>query len=279
MIRYLKLVHMELSRFGKFLAGLLVLVVLLQFGSVVYSSISYKNSQELQRETMGLSQQEFLNREGFWPASLQDMMTAGVLFNGSILLVAGFLFLYIFFIWYRDWLGKNTFIYRMLMLPTDRVHVYLAKLTTIVLLVLAFLALQLLLLPLEKLVFEMLIPEELRISTSIFEVIRGVYLFNYILPLQALDFLIYYGAGLTVVILIFTGIVIERSYRLKGLIGGLIFVAIAAALILSPMVIAFMRWFEFYIWEVVWLEIGVIIIVTLISLAISFRLIRYKVTV
>ena len=35
--------------------------------------------------------------------------------------------IYVFFIWYRDWLGKYTFAYRLLMLPTTRINIYFAK--------------------------------------------------------------------------------------------------------------------------------------------------------
>ena len=37
------------------------------------------------------------------------------------------LIIYVFFIWYRDWLGKNTFIYRLLMLPTARIQCLFGK--------------------------------------------------------------------------------------------------------------------------------------------------------
>ena len=40
-------------------------------------------------------------------------------FLGPIALCIAALIIYVFFIWYRDWLGKNTFAYRLLMLPTD----------------------------------------------------------------------------------------------------------------------------------------------------------------
>ena len=70
-------------------------------------------------------------------------------FLGPIAVCGVTLIIYVFFIWYRDWFGKNTFSYRLLMLPTARINVYLAKATTILLYVLGLVALQLLLLPIE----------------------------------------------------------------------------------------------------------------------------------
>ena len=80
------------------------------------------------------------------------------------------LIIYVFFIWYRDWLGKNTFIYRLLMLPTARINVYLAKATTILLFVLGLVALQLLLLPIEGQVLQWMVPTEFRTDMSINEI-------------------------------------------------------------------------------------------------------------
>src|SRR5699024_2551778 len=55
--------------------------------------------------------------------------------------VAALLF-YMFFIWYRDWFARNAFIYRLLTLPTSRMNVYFAKLTTIILTVIGLVAYQ-----------------------------------------------------------------------------------------------------------------------------------------
>ena len=76
-------------------------------------------------------------------------ISKSVWFMGPIIVCGVTLIIYVFFIWYRDWLGKNTFSYRLLMLPTARINVYLAKATTILLYVLGLVALQLLLLPIE----------------------------------------------------------------------------------------------------------------------------------
>ena len=63
-------------------------------------------------------------------------ITQSTWFIGPIALCIAMLIIYVFFIWYRDWLGKNTFIYRLLMLPTNRLNIYLAKATTILLFIL-----------------------------------------------------------------------------------------------------------------------------------------------
>jgi len=78
------------------------------------------------------------------------------------------LMIYVFFIWYRDWFGKNTFIYRLFMLPTERIAIYFAKLTTIMLLVLGLIALQILLILMEKQIVNKIIPIDLQSNFSIY---------------------------------------------------------------------------------------------------------------
>ena len=70
--------------------------------------------------------------------------------------------IYVFFIWYRDWFGKSSFIYRLLMLPTKRIHIYFAKLTAIMFLVLGLIALQILLMPIEMQIVNSIVPADFR---------------------------------------------------------------------------------------------------------------------
>ena len=93
-----------------------------------------------------------------------------------IALCIAVLIIYVFFIWYRDWLGKNTFIYRLLMLPTNRLNIYLAKATTILLFILGLLAMQLLLFPIEGQILQWMVPDEFRTDMTIFEITKRDYL-------------------------------------------------------------------------------------------------------
>ena len=70
-------------------------------------------------------------------------------FGIPIIFCIAMLMIYVFFIWYRDWFGKNTFIYRLLMLPTERITIYFSKLTAILFFVLGLVALQIVLMLIE----------------------------------------------------------------------------------------------------------------------------------
>src|SRR5699024_11106150 len=90
----------------------------------------------------GMSQASFI--EQFGQFSFYDFGMS-LWFVGPIALSIVVLLIYVFFIWYRDWFAKNTFIYRLLTLPTARLNVYLSNAPTIFLMVLELVALQLIL--------------------------------------------------------------------------------------------------------------------------------------
>ena len=167
MKRYLKLVNFEFNRFLKLYLVLLGITILSQIIGVIVESRSYLNraNEIIYKDLM--PKNEFLEQYG--TMSFLNI-SQSPWFMGPILLCGVALMIYVFFIWYRDWLGKNTFSYRLLMLPTARIHVYLAKATTILLYVLGLVALQLLLLPVESQVLQWMVPSEFRTDLSINEI-------------------------------------------------------------------------------------------------------------
>ena len=143
------------------------------------------------------------------------------------------LMIYVFFIWYRDWFGKNTFSYRLLMLPTARINIYLAKATTILLYVLGLVALQLLLLPVEGQVLQWMVPSEFRTDLSINEITNFQDL-RIFFPNTFIEFILYYGGGMAAVFIVFTAILFERSFRIKGIIYGVLYCAASLLSFFAP---------------------------------------------
>ena len=211
MNRFLKLVHFEWSRFFKIYLVLIGITTLFQIIAVITESKIYLNRANdlIYKELMPKA--EFIEEYGTF--SFFEV-TNSTWFLGPIALSIAALLIYVFFIWYRDWLGKNTFAYRLLMLPTTRMNVYLAKATTILLFVLGLVALQLLLLPVEGQVIKWLVPNEFRSDLSVYEITKLNYL-NLFFPRTFLEFVIYYGAGMIAVLTVFNAILFERSFPFK----------------------------------------------------------------
>ncbi|WP_047980961.1 hypothetical protein [Ornithinibacillus contaminans] len=233
MNRYLKLVNFELSRFFKIYLVLIGLTLVLQLIGVVIGANGYMGELE---EVMkgGTTQAEFLMERGAF--SFADI-TRGFWFFAPIALSAASIFIYIFFIWYRDWFGKNTFAYRLFMLPTARINVFLAKATSIFLMVLGLIALQLVFLSIERSLMNVLVPSEVRLDLTIAQMINSFDNFQVLYPDSFIQFMINYGIGFMAVLVVFTAILMERSFRWKGILLGALFAGLAAVVFLSPFLV------------------------------------------
>ena len=166
------------------------------------------------------------------------------------------------------------------MLPTARRNIYFAKLTAIFLLTLGLVGFQLTILPIEKLIYDGMIPLGLSEPMSLLESIRYYPVFFVLIPNHFTDFLLFYGVGLTLVILIFTAIMLERSYRLKGLLGGIVYLFLTGFILLSPLFVWGSQ-IKLYLYpmELIAIELMMILIIGLLSLWLSLYLLHKKVTV
>ena len=277
MKNYLKLVNFEFNRIAKLFAVLLGITLVVQLTGVMVISKGYLNmaNEKIYEEMMTKAQ--FL--EDFGRMSFIQIVKS-VWFMGPIALcIAGVAF-YIFLIWYRDWVGKNTFIYRLLMLPTARLNVFYAKMTSILLMTFGLVAFQLILLPIENAVMKGMVPDEFRVDMGVIQIVNSVPELTLIIPNSIVELILYYGAGLMVVAILFTAILMERSFRWKGIFAGLLFSALAIVVLIAPLLLqAFVLNSFFYPIELLGIEIVIGLIVLAASIWMSGFLLRKKITV
>src|SRR5699024_4816804 len=234
MNRYVKLVNFEFNRVLKIFAVLLAITLISQIIGVIVRAKSYVNEANRAIYQDKIPKADFILQHGYM--SFKQVITS-VWFLGPIALCIAAVAFYIFLIWYRDWFGKNTFIYRLLMLPTARLNVFLAKITTILTMTLGFVAFQLIIFPLEVTILKWMVPKEFRIDMGISQLVGSLRELQILFPLSFFEFVLYYGAGLIVVSILFTVILFERSYRLKGIGMGIVYCLVALAVFLSPVLI------------------------------------------
>ncbi|UJL46860.1 hypothetical protein KFZ58_02600 [Virgibacillus sp. NKC19-16] len=236
MNRYLKLVHFELGRFMKIYLVLIAITIVSQIAGVIVKSRSYLSDANKAIYEDLIPMEQFLEQTG--PMSMIQI-NQSIWFMGPIALCIVALLFYCFFIWYRDWLGKNTFIYRLLMLPTARLNVFLAKATAIFLMVLGLVSLQLILLPIESTILKWIVPVDFRMDMAIGEIINtsvnGV--LQLLIPQSFIQFVINYGIGFMAVFVLFTAILFERSFRWKGILLGVIYGVLAFTVFLLPIIL------------------------------------------
>jgi len=282
MNHYLKLVHMEIHRFRYILAGMMGFTAIVQL-AVLAMSVAGEVSR---REQAALRGETVTNGSAFFPGDKMSFAKAifdtPVWFTVPIALCMAVLGLYALLIWYRDWLGRDTFIYRLLMLPSARRNLYLSKLTALLVFIFAMLAFQLVLLLVEKAMFNLMVPEDMRTRSSFAAAVEANVLLNYlVLPGEVTDFATTYGLGIVAVLALFTAVLLERSYRLPGIVYGLLYLAACVvAVVLTP----FLLGIEdaggyFYPEEIYAAVLAVIGLVGVVSVWLGFRLLARKVTV
>ncbi|MFJ8460547.1 hypothetical protein ACIQ57_15610 [Lysinibacillus xylanilyticus] len=188
------------------------------------------------------------------------------------------LMIYVFFIWYRDWFGKNTFIYRLLMLPTERITIYFAKLTTIMLLVIGLVTLQILLIPIEIQIVNSIIPTDFQSHFSFYH-FDSLEIWGWLYPNTFTEFILIYGVGLIFVAVLFTAILIERSYGLKGIFFAIVYGMLSFGVFFAPILLNEFSNGYFYSLEVLLMVLVVSIIVLGSAIWIANHLLKYKIRV
>src|SRR5699024_7533180 len=116
------------NRFMKMYLNLIGVTIILQVTGVIFESKLYiKRAGDVIYGDM-VSKEEFLLDYG--PMSFESIMNS-IWVYGSIGICIVTLIIYVFFIWYRGWFGKNTFMYRVFTILTARINIYFAYVTAL----------------------------------------------------------------------------------------------------------------------------------------------------
>lgn len=283
-LAFVRLLNFEIRRFRWMLVGLMAITAVLQIGSLVITLLAKLEArrQDLTSWNHGAQQ----NAEPQWtPFSFVDLVEGELLreFTWPILIGIAVIGIYIFFIWYREWIGKDTFIYRLLMLPQPRFHIYLAKGCAIVLFVFSLVAFQIVLIPLEQWLFNVIVPEEMRLPSNFSSAVRAHLAWEVLLPEAADQFVFSYGVGIISVMVAFTAILLERSFRGIGIVYGIGYAAVCAAAMSLPMGMLELQntnaFLYLYPGEVLAIELTACAVVALVSLGLGYWLLNKKITV
>lgn len=275
MKNYLKLVNFEINRFMKIYIVLIISTIILQVVGLFFRSQSYLSEADHWIYDNQLPIEEFLGQYG--PMSMHKFLNT-LWFIGSVALCVVTLLIYVFFIWYRDWLGKNTFIYRLLMLPTNRINIFLSKATSIFIFVLGLIALQLILFPIESLLLTWFVPDELRLDMNLLQIMEYPFMFV-LFPKTILEFFINYGIGLIVVFVLFTFVLFERCFRLKGVMIGVVYTALSFVVFISPIFLNILLDHYFYPIELFGFVVFTGLLVITGSILTSYYLLNKKIRV
>lgn len=270
-MNFLKLLNYEANRFFKFFILLIGITAVTQLIGIVVMTQQFKRDF---KDSL-LNAQTFAMQNGVF--EFQHFITSGW-FSLPIFFAAFVIGLYIFLIWYRDWFGKSSFIYRLLMLPTSRMNVYIAKLCTILIYTLSMLAVQIVLLHVARFIAKASLPAPLYTNDAL-QIIYLIDPLSVVLPTTFTEFLLLYGFGLFTVVLLFTAILLERSYSWKGVAIAILYSIFAFLLLVIPFFIQEFFYNSLYAGEVMLATAFIGLIIIALSCLYSRHLLKYKVTV
>ena len=276
MKRFLKLVHFEFNRFFNVYLVLIGITILAQIIGAVAKSKQYMNQTNEMLYAEGLSKSEYLEQYG----TMSFMNIYGnAWFSAPIMLCAATLLIYVFFIWYRDWFGKNTFSYRLFMLPTPRINIYFSKVTAILLYTLGLIAIQIIIIIVDNQILHWMVPDEYITDYSI-QTINTFHYLGILLPRTITGFILTYGGGFVAVCVIFTAIIFERSYRFIGVVYGVLYTGLSILVFFIPILLnEFILVGYFYPLELFLLEMLASLIVLAGAIFIGNYLLKYKIRV
>lgn len=276
MMRYLKLTNFELNRFFKIYVVLIGITLITQLIGVVFISNNYIGDIE-ELISAGNTIEQAIKDWGIFSFSA---ISRSLWFTAPISLCVVTLLIYVFFIWYRDWFGKNTFAYRLLMLPTARINVFFAKASAIFLMVLGLVAIQLIFIMIENEVMKLIVPSQLREDLTLNEILYSFDSLRVLYPTSSIQFFIHYGIGMMTVLVAFTGVLFERCFRWKGIILGVVFAVLSFFVFISPLLIQeFLVEEFFYPTEIFILMVVAALIVTSGAIWMSHYLLNKKIRV
>ncbi|MCU9614939.1 hypothetical protein OEV98_15445 [Caldibacillus lycopersici] len=277
MKRFGKLVHFEFNRFFKIYLVLIGITILSQIIGIIVESTNYINLANKSMYEDHVSLKQFIEENGMMSFA---HIGPSLWLLAPIAIVAVSLLFYMIFIWYRDWLGKNTFIYRLLMLPTNRISVFAAKATTILLYTFGMIAIQLVLFQVDAQLLKWIVPDEFRFDMTTREMIQTFDFIGLVFPYSFTEFIIHYGLGMIVVSVVFTMILLERSFRLKGILFAVLYGAAAVLVFILPILLNYLVFNEYlYPGELIIAEIITAFIVLVSSIWTSHYLLNKKIRV
>lgn len=272
MKNYLKLVNFEWNRFANLFFGLILVVFILQLGLTLFQTVIFRQYMPK------ISAADVGAIDIYDKFSILNVADS---FTYLLTIVAGVvgLMFYLFFIWYRDWFARTSFAYRLLTLPVSRMSIFFAKLTTVAMSILGFLAFQLIFIKLFQILIKAMIPLNYRIDFNLIEVIRSSIYLEFFYPNHMSAALLKSGIGLILIVIIFTMILIERSYRWVGILYAVVYGVLNVLIAALPLFIQWISKEWFYRIELLWMEMGILLVLLLCGIFLSHFLINRKISV
>lgn len=219
MNKILTLYNIEFKRIHKLYFTLLGLLLVGNIGIVakqLHRQVNIAASKAKAKASMELLKSSLV-KNGLWEGGIGDIY----LFTTIILGIAVmFCLIYCIVIWYRDFVGKNKTAYTLFMLPNNKFAIYISKAITIVVMIYGVIMTQILSWIIEANIIKMLCNIDMYQIKYIILHLRP----RHLIQPYLLDFIMVDVIGVILAVLvIFTAVMIQRSFKIKGMILAIIY--------------------------------------------------------
>lgn len=269
MNKILTLYNIEFKRIYKLYFTLLGLLLVGNIGIVAKGLYRQANSAALNvkaKVSMELLKSPLVKNELLFKGGIDDIY----LFTTIILGIAVmFCLIYCIVIWYRDFVGKNKTAYTLFMLPNNKFAIYISKAMTIVVMIYGVIMAQILSWIIDANIIKILCNIDMyKIKYTALTLARP----RHLIQPYLLDFIMIDVIGVILaVIVIFTAVMIQRSFKIKGMILAIIYT------LASILIYAFIISYAHYSDKILVLHSIYYIALFTISTTLSYYLINKKI--
>lgn len=270
MRKFMTLIDIEMNRIFKVLLPSLFLYMILVIGNSVLIANRNMDSIKTKAKISGMTLEKYLKDPLYSKCTIQYILNQNNMINIGIAIIIFAVIIYSLVIWYREWFGNNKTIYTLLVLPFNRSRIYMVKFFTIVIMFLCSVSTFILTLIGVYAVNRKIINEDAIQPYFLRDVVGEWGYFSKVFYNKILILI----CILTIISLLFLFCILERSFRLKGIILGLVL----GTLILAINIFIYTQKNLYYI-EKKWLIIGVCLISMIGSIIYCNYLLKNKVAV
>ncbi|WP_215190606.1 hypothetical protein [Exiguobacterium sp. s6] len=225
----LKLIGWEVERMTKPYLILITLLVVVQFGWLGFFLWSETNMYEEIRRT---GTPDYILTFANYLGGMAFILSIGVAVTATIF--------FSFWIWYRDFQGRGTFMMRLLLMPQQRMLVFGAKLTTMMLMILGLFSVQWIALKLQYIAFSSWFDSQMIPMRGSFEQAIGYDgALSIMYPASIVNFIIHQVLIVIIILFVFTFVLIERSLWQRTMWSSIIAMLMLGTLIVVPMTALF----------------------------------------
>ena len=227
----LTLYDMEFKRIYKIYFTLIGLLFASNIGATLYN-IFFRVKRMIDNEGNPITMHTLKSSEGLEYINTYIVGDLGSMTKMAMAFAVLLCLLYSLVIWYRDYFSKSKTIATLLMLPQKRFNIYISKFLTVIMMIFGIIASQFLFWFIDLFIIKIILNVNAEGFLNVFQtmLIRQNRFWNLVFN-QPIDFVMIDVLGVILAVtMLFTGVMIERSFRKVGAVLGAIYVVASIVL-------------------------------------------------